>query len=40
MLLSDSRLMPPEKAAELIKENEEILKILTTMIKKLKENSG
>jgi four helix bundle protein len=40
MLLSDSRLKPPEKAAELVKENEEILKILTTMIKKLKENSG
>jgi len=32
--------MPSEIAQELIKDNEEILKILTTMIKKIKEHSN
>ena len=35
-LLSDARLISPESAQELIKDNEEILKILTTMIKRIK----
>jgi four helix bundle protein len=39
-LLSDSGLLPSEIAIELMQENEEILKILTAMIKKLKANSG
>jgi len=40
VLLSDSGLIPRKPVDELIKDNEEILKILTTMIKKLKDNSS
>ena len=39
-MLSDSYLISSEAASELIKNNEEILKMLTTMIKKIKENNN
>jgi four helix bundle protein len=39
-LLADAGLISTEIASELIKDNEEVLKILTTMIKKIKENSS
>jgi four helix bundle protein len=38
-VLKDSNLMRSEIALELIKDNEEILKILATLIKKLKETN-
>ncbi len=38
-LLSDAGLISPEIASDLIKDNEEILKILTSMIKKIKGNA-
>jgi four helix bundle protein len=38
-VLKDANLMRPEIALELIQDNEEILKILATLIKKLKENN-
>jgi four helix bundle protein len=39
-LLADAKLMPSETASELTQCNVEILKMLTTMIKKIKENSA
>ena len=38
-LLADSKILPSETAQGLIKHNEEIIKILTSMIKKLQANN-